>query len=78
MRRLLRDKIQLLLGPISLIFPFFLCSEVIVVSGSLKVFVISAMQAQQQRVSASCNLSVLVRPFHLGLGQFILVKMVQL
>lgn len=34
-------------------------------SGSLKVFVISAVQTQKQQISGGCSSSVVVRPFHL-------------
>lgn len=72
-RWLVRDKIQPLLGPFSLIFPFFspLGGEAIVASGSLKVFVISAIQTQKQQVSGRCTLPVVATPFHLGLRLFL-------
>lgn len=39
----------------------------IVAAGSRKVFAISAMGAQEQRVSRRCTLAVVATPFHLGL-----------
>lgn len=48
----------------------FLGGEVIVASGSRKVFAICAMLAQEQRVSRHCTLAGVVPPFHLGLRLF--------
>lgn len=68
-RRLARDKNSAAAGTYcsNLSLFLFLGGEVIVAAGSRKVFAISAMQAQEQRVSRRCTPAGVATPFHLGL-----------